>query len=127
METKTVLVVEDDEVTLAINTHILEGEEYKVLSAKDGIEGLNFIESQGNHIDVILLDKIMPKMNGTKMVGRLREDERFKNIPVIMITGSDDLISEKESRKSGANYYITKPIQSDTLISLVEKAIKKSK
>lgn len=80
----TVLIIEDDQVLREMYKDKMERSGYKVLIANDGEEGLKV--ALQNHPDLILLDLMMPKMDGTSMMEKLREDTWGKNVPIIILT-----------------------------------------
>lgn len=105
-EQKTILLVEDDEMLHTMYTQKFTKEGYEVLSAYNGQEGLDL--AQKNHPDVILLDIIMPKMDGFVALKKLKKDESTANIPVILLTnlGQDEDI--RKGKELGATDYFIK-------------------
>jgi Amt family ammonium transporter len=95
----TVLIVEDDEAARALMERTLEAEGYTVLSASNGAEGLDVIRD--HHVDLILLDLMMPVMDGFSFVAELRQDSKRSRIPVIVVTAKD-LTAEDHGRLEGA-------------------------
>lgn len=105
-EAKTILLVEDDEMLHTMYTQKFTKEGYEVFSAYNGQEGLDL--AQKNHPDVILLDIIMPKMDGFVALKKLKKDEGTANIPVILLTnlGQDEDI--RRGKELGATDYFIK-------------------
>lgn len=103
---KTILIVEDDKNTNLALMHVLEREGFDVLSASDGEEGLKL--AIGKHPDLILLDLLMPKMDGRQMLGNLREDNDGRNIPVIVLTNADQMDDISEMMEGGVTHYFLK-------------------
>lgn len=102
-----ILIIDD----AAINLHLLDGvlkPEYSVLMAKNGQQGLKLAREQTP--DLILLDVVMPEMDGYRVLHRLQADRRTKDIPVIFITGKDTPEDEARGLQYGAVDYITKPL-----------------
>lgn len=85
---KTILVIEDEEAMQLALRDMLSFEGYTILDAKNGIEGL--ATALARHPDLILLDILMPKMDGLEMLKKLREDEWGKDVPVIVLTNVGD-------------------------------------
>jgi len=106
MDRNRLLVVDDDNSNLMELTHILQAE-YKIYTAKDGISALE--RAQKSLPDLILLDIIMPDMNGFDVLAELKMNELTKEIPVIFITGINDASNESEGLSVGAVDYIRKP------------------
>lgn len=118
----TVLIIDDDQNNLRILELDLEND-YNILAAKDGMEGWNIVEQHGDKIDVILLDRMMPNMDGMQFMERLTQDKRFSKIPVIMQTAAAEKEQIVEGIQSGVYYYLTKPYDKDIMLSVVSTAI----
>jgi len=102
----TILIIDDDQFTRElIKTMLREIPTITVHVAMDGVEALTMIEE--HTYDMFLVDLYMPKMNGEKFMGILKEDDKFKNIPVVLMT--TDRLTRKEIKVIGTNYYLTKP------------------
>jgi DNA-binding response OmpR family regulator len=108
------LVVDDDEDNAVIAGSMLRAQGFEVRVAYDGASALKAVEEE--RPDLILLDVMMPKMNGLEVLERIRADPRNASIPVILVTAKtqdDDVLA---GYKSGADYYITKPFTSRQLL-----------
>ena len=115
LETPHILVVDDDETNRMIAENILKNSGMLVTSLRSGQELLNYV-AEGNHADLILLDIIMPEMNGFDTIQKLRDMERSgENMPVIFLTASDDQESEKKGLMLGAMDFIKKPLVPEVL------------
>jgi len=102
----SVLIVDDDKANIIVLTHVLTPE-YIVYAAKNGPEA---IEAAKEHLpDVVLLDIIMPGMNGFEVLSLLRSDEKTEAIPVIFVTGLGEIENEEKGLALGAADYISKP------------------
>jgi two-component system alkaline phosphatase synthesis response regulator PhoP len=123
MSKKRILVV-DDEVDLVETVRFsLELEGYEVLVAYNGEEALN--QARKENPDLILLDLMLPKLDGYKVCRLLKFDERYKHIPILMLTAK---IQEKDKitgMETGANEYITKPFDMDELMKKVKGYLNK--
>jgi len=116
---KRLLVVDDEQDMLLAIKLRLQATGYEVFTAVDGLEGL----SQARQLkpDLIILDIMLPKMNGYKVSRFLKFDEEFKHIPIIMLTalaGDDDRTTGVET---GADAYVTKPFESQMLVDTVRR------
>ncbi len=110
---KVILVVEDDNDSRTAITTILESLGFAPLafgSAKEALIGI-----VGKHLDMALLDIMMPEMNGYELLGEIRKIPELKELPVIMITAKDTDGEILEGYQHGADYYITKPFTSKQL------------
>lgn len=104
----TVLIVDDDEINRDI-LHNLFSEDYEIMEAEDGLAGLEAIRSNADQICAVLLDVIMPKMNGLEVLEKLREEDLLERIPVFLITAETDA-SMEAAYEIGAMDVIGKPI-----------------
>jgi diguanylate cyclase (GGDEF)-like protein len=123
METEdksSVLIVDDEKTNIATLTHILSPE-YKVYAAKNGQDA---IELANEHLpDVILLDIVMPDMDGFEVIISLKDSERTKEIPIIFITGLNNPEAEEKGLSLGASDYISKPFISSIVKLRVQNQI----
>lgn len=113
---KSILVVDDDKHNLKAVRKALS-EEYRVFLVVNGQQALNYLEN--GQCDIILLDIYMPGMDGFEVLKKIRGMERFRNIPVIFLTGDNDAETETRCFKEGAADYITKPFVSDTMLARI--------
>lgn len=122
MSTKKILVVDDDEMNLQIAKMVLERKlSCKVLCASGGLDGLDILQRE--HVDLVLLDIMMPDFDGIETLQEIRTDARTKDIPVMMLTASSDLGDIKKVSALGVKDYIKKPFLPADLISRVEKKL----
>ncbi len=121
-----ILVVDDDRVMNLKLVQKIEDLGYETLSAKNGREACAIITERYEEIETILLDREMPEMNGMAVVDWMRQDVRLTRIPVIMQTGADSAGDIKSGIDAGVFYYLTKPIQDELLISVLEAALRRS-
>lgn len=116
-----ILVVEDSATTRKVVSITLGQKGYEVLEAKDGLEALSKLND--DKPDLVLLDIIMPGMDGYKVLSIMKRSEEFKNIPVIMLTARDKLFDKIKGKVSGSNEYLTKPFDPDELVAKVSKYV----
>jgi putative two-component system response regulator len=109
----TILAVDDELMNRELIAAILGKEGYSVLYAENGEEALAVLGSRV--VDVILMDVMMPVMDGFEAVRRIKANESLKNIPIIMLTALSDKNSLKESLRLGANEFLSKPFELDEL------------
>lgn len=120
-----VLVVDDNEMNRDMLTRRLERQGYMVDVAENGVRALELIEERP--YDLILLDIMMPKMNGYEVLERLKADERRRHIPVIMISAVDDLDSVVKCIELGAEDYLFKPFNPVLLKARVNASLDKKR
>jgi len=119
MNKKRILVV-DDEVDLVETVRFsLELEGFEVLVAHNGEEALN--QARKENPDLILLDLMLPKLDGYKVCRLLKFDERYKHIPILMLTAKTQEKDKTMGMETGANEYITKPFDMDELMKKVKE------
>ncbi len=119
---KTILIVDDEEHIRRLLQRILKPEGYRLLAAADGAEALTIAAAQP--LDLVLLDRSMPRMDGLTVVRRLRETPQGRLLPVIMVTGLADGEDEVEALDTGADGYISKPFDSEDLRTRVAAMLK---
>ena len=125
-DTIDVLLVEDNPDDTELTTHALaEGNKaIRLLHLKDGVEALNFIfakkayENQKvqNELRLILLDLKLPKLDGLEVLRKIREDERTRALPVVILTSSREKRDITEAYKLGVNSYVVKPVGFDNYV-----------
>lgn len=120
-----ILVVEDSPTTRKVIVLTLKQKGYRVIEARDGLEALGKINEE--RPDLILLDIILPKMDGYKILSILKENEDFMDIPVILLTSKDGIINKFKGKMAGSAAYLTKPFEPKTLIETVGKHIDMSR
>ncbi|MBI5118639.1 response regulator [Candidatus Poribacteria bacterium] len=122
-EKSRILIVDDDEDIVNITRVFLEGKGYDVEEATTGNEALKKVkESRPN---LILLDVLMPKMDGFWLCRVLKSDPKFQSIPIIFLTAKDDAQSRIEGQKCGCDDYVTKPFDLDALQVRIKAQLKK--
>ncbi len=119
---KTILVVDDVPVNIQLLSTYLSSEGYKVISAKDGQQALD--EICKNTPDLVLLDVMMPRINGFEVCKKLKSSEDTKFIPVIMLTALNDLENKIKGMDSGADDFITKPFNRMELLARVRSLLR---
>ena len=126
IEAPLILVVDDDRVTLMMLEEHLINNGYKIIKATTGENAKEIILQQHLLLDAILLDRIMPDMDGIEIINWLTSRHDITRVPIIMQTGSDNQEQIKEGIDAGVFYYLTKPIQETVLKSVVFAAVKES-
>ena len=126
MDSPVILVVDDEPLNLDIIEEFLtgKGQNYIVETASDGIEAMEKLEANSTKYDVVLLDRMMPRMSGMEVLEKMSVHSELKYIPVILQTAKVSKEDVLEGLKAGAYYYLTKPFTSDILHSVVKTAVK---
>jgi two-component system alkaline phosphatase synthesis response regulator PhoP len=118
MNPKKILVVDDEVDLLETLRFPLEMEGFKVLVCYNGEDGLN--QARKEKPDLILLDLMLPKLDGYKVCRLLKFDERYKHIPILMLTAKTQEKDKLLGKETGADEYITKPFDIDELVKKVK-------
>ncbi|CAN5210184.1 response regulator [soil metagenome] len=118
LKNKTVLVADDDVRNIFSLTKALEQQGMKVISAMDGKDALNQLE-QNPGVDVVLMDMMMPEMDGYETTKMIRKNPKFKNLPILAVTAKAMVGDREKCIRAGASDYISKPVDIDQLISLL--------
>ncbi|MFH0793095.1 MAG: response regulator [bacterium] len=121
---KKILAIDDENDVLLIIKTALKSEGYEVQTATNGLDGLALAEEFGP--DLIVLDIMMPEMDGFEVLRHLKDNEKTFHVPVIMLTGLSDKAKIQDALNKGIDYYIVKPFEFHDLISKVEIAIANS-
>jgi two-component system cell cycle response regulator len=118
---KKVLIVDDSPVTIALFDRMLSNGRFQTSRAADGREAME--KAFAEHPDVILMDIMMPEMNGFEAARRLKSDTRTRDIPIILITAMDDPENKQASLEAGAEDFIFKPVKRPELLARVSSMI----
>ena len=116
-----ILIVDDEEIVIRSCLRILDGDEFQVESVQDGREALSKVEE--NSYDVMILDVMMPNIDGLEVLRRVKETH--PNVDVIMITGLSQIDTAVQAMKLGAFDYISKPFEPDELKLVVQRALER--
>lgn len=118
LQGKKVLIADDDVRNIFSLTRALEQHKMQVVAAIDGKEALSSLESNPD-IDIILMDMMMPEMDGYETITRIRKNPKYKNLPIISVTAKAMTGDREKCIQAGASDYISKPVDLDQLISLL--------
>jgi two-component system, OmpR family, alkaline phosphatase synthesis response regulator PhoP len=121
-ERAKILVVDDEDDILDLLRYNLEKEGFEVLLARDGAEGIRVAEADGP--DLIILDVMMPRMDGIEVCRRLRAHSTLSRIPVVMLTARSEEGDQVEGLDAGADIYLAKPISLPVLLSQVRATLR---
>ncbi len=118
---KNILVIEDDPSVRLLLEKSLAAKGFEVRSAEDGLSALTLLESYTP--DLMIVDVMMPRLDGITFVRAIKNHENTNPIPVIFLTAKNDPKSMIEGINMGARFYVTKPFQMDELVAKVKKAL----
>ena len=124
MTTQTVLIIEDEPSLQEILTYNLESRGYQVLVFDDGTEGL---EGVRKHVpDIVLLDIMLPGMDGFEVCRHIRSDPLIKHLPVLMMTARGEEIDQLVGFQMGADDYVTKPFKMRILLERIKSLLRRT-
>lgn len=126
MSTKTILAVDDEPHILELLQYNLESAGYEVVKAETGEEAMDYIENQAYDFAVILLDWMLPGIDGIEVLKRIRMNERYMNVPIIMLTAKSDEISKVVGLEVGADDYLSKPFGVHELMARMKAVMRRS-
>ena len=121
MAPRKILLVDDSETVLLMEQQILKREPYQLVTAKNGLEGVT--KALETRPDLILMDVVMPEMDGFEAVKRLRMEPATRGTPIVMVTTQAEADSMEAGYVSGCNDYIVKPIDQRELLSKVKSLL----
>lgn len=124
MNANRVLIVEDEPINLEALVEILGDEGYETSSAENGTEAWQQLSEAPTSFDVVLLDRMMPDMDGIEILRRMKTRPEMVHTPVIMQTSMSGDEAVAEGLQAGAYYYLTKPFAADTLVAIVAAAVR---
>ena len=122
MDKKKILLVEDEKDLVETMVFQLKAAGYDVVTAFDGVDGLD--KAKKEKVDLIILDLMLPKMDGYKVCGLLKKDSRYSKIPIILFTARTQESDMKMGEEVGADAYVIKPFDSKQLLAKIADLIK---
>ncbi len=117
----TILVVDDDPQARLLLTYILKRKGFEVLEAEDGPAALVRVGRDGP--DLVLLDVMMPGMDGFEVCAALRADPHWNLLPIVILTAKTDADAQERGLRAGANDYLTKPVRPDEHVARIQAAL----
>lgn len=118
MQKKHILIVEDEESLLKLETILLQVKGYEVTGAANGKDALEKLAQRS--FDLVLLDIMLPDIDGFEICSRIRQNQLTANIPVVMLTAKKSQADQERGTACGANAYLTKPFKSAKIIEVIE-------
>jgi two-component system cell cycle response regulator DivK len=117
--TKTILIVEDNELNMKLFNDLLEANGYRTLQTRDGLSALEI--AREHKPDLILMDIQLPEVSGLEVTKWLKEDETLRSIPVIAVTAFAMKGDEEKIREGGCEAYISKPISVSSFLETIDR------
>lgn len=119
----SILVVDDELLNIKLIVQILQKEDYKISVAMNGEEAWDLLQKSPLAFDAVLLDRMMPDIEGLEVLRRMKEHDELKSIPVIFQTAMTQEDEILEGIQAGAYYYLTKPYRKERLLAVVKTAV----
>ena len=119
---KEILIIDDDSRNIFALTAVLKAKKYQCISAVSAVKGLELLEENKN-IGAVLMDMMMPEMDGYEAIGKMKSNTTLQKIPVIAITAQAMTGDREKCLAAGADGYISKPVNVDELLVLLKKLI----
>lgn len=119
---KEILIIDDDSKNIFALSAVLKAKKYQCISAISAGQGLQLLSANKN-IGVVLMDMMMPEMDGYEAIGKMKSDHELKNIPVIAITAQAMTGDREKCIEAGADGYISKPVDVNELLQLLNQLI----
>lgn len=119
---KNILIIDDDDRNIFALTAILKAKGFSCVSCIDGYKGLEIMQSS-TPIDAVLMDMMMPEIDGYEAIPKMREINHRKEVPIFAVTAQAMTGDREKCLKAGANEYISKPIDVDRLLFLLSTSI----
>jgi two-component system cell cycle response regulator len=123
--TGSILVVDDDPINRKILTRSLESEGHRVTTAADGVRALEMLQDQP--VDIVLLDVLMPEMDGREVLRHMKADDKLKHLPVIVISALEEMETVVRCIEMGAEDYLSKPFDRVLLRARLNAALAKKR
>lgn len=121
MSKKKILIIDDEKDLVKALSIRLESEKYEVDTSFDGFDGLN--KARTVRPDLIILDLMLPKINGFKVARLLKFDDNYKHVPIIMLTARTEEEDKELGKKTGCDMYLTKPHNDNELLEAIGKLV----
>ncbi len=118
-----ILSVDDSKTMRSLVRNTVELLGYGFAEAANGVEALDVLAQGVDEIALVVLDWNMPEMDGITFLRKIKADERYRHIPVIMVTTEDERARMIEAVKAGANHYVTKPFTQEALIGKIGESL----
>ena len=125
MSTHKVLVIDDSKVIRMRVKDMLPEGNFEIIEAKDGLEGFNLIKTENPHL--IMLDFLLPKMSGWEVYKEIQKQQRFRSIPLVLMSGRKEEVTDKISEPFEYFSFVEKPFDREQLVDAIKDAMVKAK
>ncbi len=118
---KLVLAVDDSRTMRQMVTHTLQEAGFETIEAEDGVQALEVLKNQTSPVSLVITDLNMPNMDGYGLIESLRANEKYRFVPILMLTTESDPEKKERGKAAGATGWIVKPFNPERLIQVVQK------
>ncbi|PWB68638.1 response regulator [candidate division GN15 bacterium] len=122
---QTILVVDDSPTIVKFVSFSLRNSGFEVVAASDGMDAIEKMSHLSGDVDLVITDLNMPNLDGYGLIGTLRQNERYRQTPIIILSSEDGEDDRQRGMEVGANAYLVKPFKSALLLDEVGKFLKK--
>ena len=122
---KKILIIDDDNRNIFALAAVLKSKKYSCVSAPSALQGFKILEKD-KEIGVVLMDMMMPEMDGYEAIAKMKEHDQLKDMPVISVTAQAMSGDKERCLASGASGYISKPVNVDELVNLINNLIQQN-
>lgn len=119
---KRILVVDDDELSRDLLSEMFELE-YDIVEAKNGADALNVLSISLGVVECVLLDLMMPTLDGFDFLKEFNDRGWYEKVPVIVVSSSDDEETKQRCKELGVDYFVVKPYRHDQVVEVLERAM----
>jgi len=124
---RKILIVDDEEDIVNLTERFLQLENYETLTCSSGSEALEIVEEKHEDIALVLLDIMMPNLNGYEVLQKIKSNEKFNHILVVLFTVKNFFKDIKKGKELGADGYLVKAISGNEIVNYIENLLKKKK
>jgi two-component system, chemotaxis family, chemotaxis protein CheY len=120
---RRILVVDDSPTLVKFVTYSLKSSGYEVVGACDGMDALEKVSNLDSGIDLVITDLNMPNIDGYELIATLRQNDKFSNTPIIILSSEEDEQDKRMGQQAGATSYLVKPFKSSVLLAEVSRLL----
>lgn len=120
---RKILVVDDSPTIVKFVAFALKSSGFEVVAASDGMDALEKVSHLESGVDMVITDLNMPNIDGYELIATLRQNERFRKVPIIILSSEEDEEDKAKGRQAGANAYLVKPFKAPALLAEVTRLL----
>jgi two-component system, cell cycle response regulator DivK len=121
---KSILIIDDDPRNIFALKAVLKAKGFTCLTATTAEEGLELLNGNSSEIGIILMDMMMPDMDGYEAISVIRKRETISQVPIVAVTAQAMVGDREKCLEAGANAYISKPVNVDSLMGIIDEYLK---